>query len=70
VGIGFGMGFLGLLQELMGTLVKPPDGDLFFLEHLLYRVQVCPLVCLLLLLRLCPRLKQGAPLLKALLLHP
>jgi hypothetical protein len=25
VGIGFGMGFLGLLQELLGTLVKPPD---------------------------------------------
>jgi hypothetical protein len=34
--VSFGMSFLGLLQELLGRLVQLVDGDLFFLEHLLY----------------------------------
>jgi hypothetical protein len=70
VGINFGMGFLGLLHELLGPLVESINGDLFFLEQLLHRIQVRPLVSHLLLCRLGPCLKQGAPLLEALLLYP
>jgi hypothetical protein len=64
------MGFLGLLQELPGLLVEPIDGDLFFFKHLLQLIQVCPLLCRLLLHRLGPHLKHGAPVPEALLLHP
>jgi hypothetical protein len=68
--IGLGMGFHGVLHELLGLLVEHTDGDMLFLEHLLHRVQVCPLVRCLLLLGLGPHLEQGAPLLEALLLRP
>jgi hypothetical protein len=64
------MGFLGLLQELQGPLVEPVYGDLFCLDHLIHRIQVHPLVCHLLLLRLGPRLRLRALVLEALLLHP
>jgi hypothetical protein len=70
IGADVGMGCLGLLQELPGPLVEPTNGDFFLLEHLLHRVQVRHLVSRLLLRRLGPHLKQGAPILEALLLHP
>jgi hypothetical protein len=71
LGAGFGcsMEFLGLLQHLLGPLVKLTDGDLFCLKHLLHRIKVLPLLHSLLLLGFGPHLEQGAPFLEAQLLR-
>jgi hypothetical protein len=69
-GIDYGIGILGLLQELPGLLVEHIDGDMFFFMHLLQLIQVQPLLRCLLLRRHGPCLKHGAPVPKAQLLCP
>jgi hypothetical protein len=56
MGISYGMGFLGLLQELPGLMVEPTDGDLFFFENLPQLIQVRPILNRLQLHRHGPRL--------------